>query len=195
MAISNERVLEFVRRNPVGVICGILSLGLGLGYYFRSDYIPAADAELTAKEADRARYDLNIKYAGGLGIPELKENHESLAAANKQIAARLVRTQFAVNFGYFEKICADTGAKKITLNQAAASTAAKAVPKGGFVPVGFTFVVQGTYGQILDVLHHLENGEHFCRILTASVTKGVAAGPGSDLLTLNLSVELLGLQQ
>jgi hypothetical protein len=195
MAISNEKVLEFVRRNPIGVICGIISLGLGVGYYFRADLTPAADTELAAKETDSKRYDLNIKYAGGLGSAELKENYDSLATANKQIAARLVRTQFAVNYGYFEKICADSGAKKITLNQAAASTAAKAVPKGGFVPVAFTFVVQGTYGQILDVLYRLENGEHFCRILTASVTKGVAAGPGADLLTLNLSVELLGLQQ
>ncbi len=195
MAISNEKVLEFVRRNPIGVICGIISLGLGVGYYFRADLNDSADAELTAKSADSDRYSKNIQNAGGLGSPELKENHESLGAANRQITARLVRTQFAVNYGYFEKICADTGAKKITLNQAAASNAAKAVPKGGFVPVGFTFVVQGTYGQILSVLYRLENGEHFSRVLTAAVTKGVAAGPGSDLLTLNLSLELLGLQQ
>ena len=75
------------------------------------------------------------------------------------------------------------------------SAAAKAVPKGGFVPVGFTFVAQGTYGQILALLYHLENGQHFCRVLSASVTKGANSGPGSDLLTLNLSLELLGLQQ
>ncbi len=195
MAISNEKILEFVRRNPVGVICGVISLGLGGAYYFRSDLNDAADAELTAKQADSDKYTNNIQNAGGVGSPVLKEQYDSLVALNKQITGRLVGTQIGFNYGYFEKILADTGAKKNALSQNQPSAAAKAVPKGGFVPVGFTFVAQGTYGQILALLYHLENGQHFCRVLSASVTKGANSGPGSDLLTLNLSLELLGLQQ
>jgi hypothetical protein len=195
MAISNEKLLEFVRRNPIGVACGIISLGLGIAYYFRADLNDDADAILTAKQADSDRYAQNIRYAGGPGSSELTADFEALTAANKQITARLIRTQFGVNYGFFEKICADTGAKKISLNQSAASASSKSVAKGGFVPVGFTFVVQGTYGQILDVLYRLENGEHYSRVLTASVTRGGGTGPAADLLTLNLNLELLGLQQ
>lgn len=195
MAISNEKLLEFVRRNPVGVVCGVISLGLGVTHYFRSDLGPEAEAVLEQKKTDSDRFTKNIAYAGGVGSPELKEQYDSLAALNKQITGRLVGTQIGFNYGYFEKILADTGAKKSVLSQNTAPAAAKSVPKGGFVPVGFSFVVQGTYGQILDVLYHLENGQHFCRVLNASVTKGANSGPGSDLLTLNLSLELLGLQQ
>lgn len=195
MAISNEKLLEFGRRNPIGVICGIIALGLGAAHYFRADYNDAAEIELAAKKADSDRIAQNIKNAGGPGSGELKQQYDDLAAANTKISARLIRTQFGVNFGYFEKICVDTGVKLITRNQASPSVAAKAIPKGGFVPVGFTFVVQGSYGQILDVLYHLENGQHFCRVLNASVTKGGGTGPSADLLTLNLSLELLGLQQ
>lgn len=192
MAISNEKLLEFVRRNPVGVICGVISLGLGVAHYFRSDKGPEAEAVLEQKKTDSDRIRNNITNAGG---GELKEQYDTLVALNKQITGRLVGTQIGFNYGYFEKILADTGAKKSALSQNGASAAAKSVPKGGFVPVGFTFVVQGTYGQILDVLYHLENGQHFCRVLSASVTKGGNSGPAADLLTLNLSLELLGLQQ
>lgn len=195
MAISNAKVLEFVRRNPIGVGCGVICFGLLVAYYFRSDLTDTAQTELDAKRDNSDRYSKNIVYAGGLGSLELKDQYASLVDANKQMTARLVRTQFGVNYGYFERILADTGAQKTTLSQNNPSAAAKAVPKGGFVPVGFSFVVQGTYGQMLDVLYRLENGEHFCRVLTASVTKGGGTGPGADLLTLNLSLELLGQQQ
>jgi hypothetical protein len=194
MAISNEQLLDFVRRNPIGVACGVISLALFGAYYFRSGLTDEANTTLRTKQDESDRYANNIKNSGGPGSEELKAEYDSLAAANKQIEARLIRTQFGVNYGYFEQIAADTGAKRLSpVSQAAPSAAAKAVPKGGFVPVAFTFVVQGTYAQILDVLDRLENGQHFCRVNTASIGKAAAAG--SDLLTLSLNLELLGLQQ
>jgi hypothetical protein len=194
MAITNEQLLEFVRRNPIGVACGVICLGLGATYYFRSGLTPAAEAELADKETNSFRFEKNIENAGGPGSPELKQHLETLTAANKQIEGRLVRTQYSVHYGYFEKIAADTGAKRITLSQSTVvSAAARAVPKGGFVPVSFSFVVQGTYGQILDVLHRIENGQHFARVTNASVSKGTGTAP--DILTLSLNLDLLGLQQ
>lgn len=193
MAISNQQLLDFVRRNPIGVACGVISLVLGVAYYFRSDLPEVGRTALSGKDDENKRFEANITNAGGPGSQELKEQQDTLVAANKQIESRLISTSFGVNYGYFEKITAETGAKRLSpVSQAAPTAAAKAVPKGGFVPVAFTFVVQGTYGQVLDVLYRLENGQHFCRITSASIGKGT--GAASDQVTLNLNLELLGLQ-
>ena len=71
------------------------------------------------------------------------------------------------------------------------TTAQAAVPgKTAFVPIAFSLAVQGTYAQVLDVLHRLEKGAHYCRIQTASVSR--IGGEGVDMLNLSLSLELLG---
>jgi hypothetical protein len=190
MAISNEQVIEFVKRNPIGVACGVISIGLIATYYVRSGKLAEAESILETTTTESLRHEKNLEYAGGEG---LKQDYDNLVAANKAIEGRLIRTGFGINYGYFQKIAADTGTKSVSLNQAAAGAAARAIPRGGFVPVAFNFVVQGTYGQILDVLYRLENGQHFCRVLNAGISK--QSGAGSDTLTLTLSLELLGIQQ
>ena len=71
-------------------------------------------------------------------------------------------------------------------NAAQASKPGKTI----FVPIGFTLSAQGNFGQLLDLLHRLENGAHYCRILNASTIK--VGSEGTDLLTLSLTIELLG---
>ena len=63
--------------------------------------------------------------------------------------------------------------------------------KGTFSPVGFTFVVQGDLGQLMQVLHILEGGTHYCRVLSASCS---LSGVNRNVpLTLSLNLELLAL--
>jgi hypothetical protein len=187
MSISNEQLLAFVKKNPIGVGCGVLSLLLAVGIYFRSDSLPAAQAILDQKSTEADRHAINLRYA-----VQLKEQMDAVNAAEHAIDARLVRAaQLATNTQYFYRLETETGIKLVGITQS--TTTAQALAKAGkanYVPIAFNMTAQGNFLQLLDVLHRLENGVHFCRVLNASVVK--IGGGDSDVLTLTLSLELLG---
>lgn len=186
MALSNEDVLAAIKKNPVSFGCGLLSLVFAVAVYFRSGAIPEAEAELAQKAAAAERYALNLKNA-----VQLKEQHEELVAANKAVDARIIRAgDLGSNSTYFFRLFSESGVKQVDFRQV---TTTVALPKGGktaFVPVAFSVSVQGTLPRILDFLRLLENGPHYCRVLTAQCTGNPAlrAAP----LTLTLNLEILG---
>lgn len=187
MSISNEQVLAFVKKNPIGVGCGVLSLLLGAGIYFRSDKLPAAQTVLDQKSNEADRHAINLRYA-----VQLKEQMEALDTAHRAIDARLVKAaQLATNTQYFYHLETETGIKLINIVQSTTTAQAQAKSaKANFVPIAFNLSVQGSYLQLLDLMHRLENGAHYCRVLNASLVK--IGGGDSDVLTLTLSLELLG---
>jgi hypothetical protein len=198
MAISNEQVVGAVKRNPIVTICIVISLVLAAALYFRSDLGDQAAAELEQKTREGQRMANNIKNAA-----QLDEQLAALQNDNREIADRLVHAgSLAENLQYFYKLESDTGTKLIDLRQTGitgAGKSAKAGPKPAFDPVGYNVGVQGTYAQLVDFLRRLENGRHFCRILTAGFTPAAAGTEGaagattrSDTLTLTLTLEFLG---
>jgi hypothetical protein len=187
MSISNEQVVAFLKKNPIGVGCGVLSLLMAAAIYFRSDQLPAAQAVLDQKSTEADRHAINVRYA-----VQLKEQLEALNTADRAIDARLVRAaQLATNTQYFYRLETDTGVKLLNISQTTTTAQAAKMTKTNFVPIGFNLNAQGTYLQLLDLLHRLENGAHYCRIISANTVK-VGSGGDNDLLTLGLSVELLG---
>jgi hypothetical protein len=189
--ISNEQVVAFLKKNPFGVVCGVLSLLLAAGIYFRSDELPAQHGVLEKKTAEGELYAVNLRYAD-----QLKKQLEDVQAADKAIEARLVRAaQLATNTQYFYRLEADTGVKLNNLTQIT-TTGQTQLPKTGkapasdFVPIAFAVTAQGSYAQLVDLLHRLENGAHYCRVLNASFIK--VGTESTDLLTLSLNLELLG---
>jgi hypothetical protein len=184
--MNSEALLSLVRKNPVSVVCGLVSLILVGLIYFRLDAIPAAEAELALKQAESERLATNVKYAA-----QLKEQLEALVEANKDIDTRIIReNQRGVNTQYFYKLESDTGVKLVDFRPLEARAPAKG-SKTMLMPVGFNLSVQGSYPQVLDFLRQLEGGARYSRVLTASISGSVTnrAGP----LTLSLTVELLGL--
>lgn len=185
--MSNEELVALIKKNPISVGCGALSLALIATIYFRSDQIPTAETELGQKASEAQRYALNVKNAA-----QLKEQLDALVAANKAIDGRIIRiSQLGNNTQFFYKLQSDTGVKLVDFRQ---NTTSSNAPKGGktsFVPVAFTVSVQGTLPQLLDFVRLLENGAHYCRILTATCSTNAATRNGP--LTLSLNVELLGL--
>lgn len=185
--MSNEELMALVKKNPIGVGCGVLSLLLVIGLYFRSGEIPAAEAELSQKSAEAERFALNVKNA-----VQLKEQLEALARFNKVIESRMVRvSQFGNNTQFFQELRRDTGVNLVDFRQ---TTTTANVPKGSktaFLPVVFAVSVQGSLNQILDFLRMVEGGTHYSRVLTASMSGSPANRSGPLTLTLNL--ELLGL--
>ena len=113
------------------------------------------------------------------------------APAADTIDARLVRAaQLATNTQYFYRLETDTGVKLLNIFQNTTTAQAAKVTKNNFVPIAFTLTAQGSYLQLLDLLHRLENGAHYCRIISTSMSK---LGIGdNDVLNLTLSIELLG---
>ena len=188
MSISNEQLIAFIKKNPIGVGCGVLSLALAVTIYYRADLIPAAVTELNEKGALSDRYAANLKYG-----KDLPEQFQQFTEDNKTINSRLISaSDILANQQYFYNLETVTGTK---IGQTPLTTAAQArAAKTTFVPIGFNLNVTGTYPQLLDFLGRLENGLHFSRVLNARFSKASgAAGAGNpDLLTLTLTLDLLG---
>lgn len=183
--MTNQELFAFVRKNPIGIGCGVLSLVLAGLSYWRGDDIPDVTAELDQKSTDAARYEANLKAAGSL-----QEQYDSLVAVNKAVDARIVRaSQFSKNLQYFYDLESETGVK-LTTDPRTSPPGAKKDAKATYVYVPWTLSVQGSLPQLLNFLRRLENGTHFCRVNTVSLT---GSADRNAPLTLNLSLDLLGL--
>jgi len=184
MAISNEQLFAFIRKNPIGVGCGIVSLGIVAALYFRGDKLPTAQEEVDQLTERRDRLAANVKNSA-----QLKEQLDEIQAANKTIQDRLVsaRDVFGVP-QYFQGLPEAAGTSIISQNP---TGAAKAASKGGFVNVPFSIAVQGTFPQVLDFLRRLEYGEHYTRVLYTSVNK-VPADIARESVVLTVNIEILG---
>ena len=128
--MTKDEVLALVKKNPIGVGCGVVSVLLAAGIYFRGAEMPAAEEELAQKSSEASRLAANIQNAA-----QLKEQVEALAAANKEVETRLVRaSQTLNNYQFFYKLESETGAKMTVLNQGPAG-APKGAVKSAFIPV------------------------------------------------------------
>jgi hypothetical protein len=185
--MTSAEFSSFIKKNPLSLACGVISLLLiGTGY-LRSDEIGTAEALLAEKTALAERYALNIKYSA-----QLKEQVEILAAANAEVDSRVVRaSQLGTNTQYFYKLQSDTGVNLIDFRQATGPSSTQKPAKGNFIPIAFNISIQGTFVQLMNFLRQLESGSHYCRILTATCSGNAAIR--SQPLTLSLSVEILGL--
>ncbi|MEY2881504.1 MAG: hypothetical protein RLZZ15_3884 [Verrucomicrobiota bacterium] len=182
--MSNEEFIALIKKNLFGTICGIVSLAAFGWWYYRGDDVPAAEKLLGEKQTESARYGANIASA-----KQLKEQLDALIAANKEINARLVRAgDLGKNVNVFFKIEAETATKLLDNRQIPLPTRREPL-KTAYQGIPFAVGAKGDLGQLLGFLRRIENGSHYCRVLTAIV----AASPDrTQPLTLNLSLELLG---
>jgi len=185
--MTNEALFAFIKKNPLSIGCGVLSVGLIAGIYFRGGELPVHEEEFAQKSGEEARFAANLQNA-----VQLKEQVDALVAANKEIESRLLHaSQTLTNYQYFYKLESETGTK-VTVTQGAVGPAAKNAAKEAFTPVPFSVTVQGAQGQLLDFLRRLESGAHYCRMISVSCSTGAADRSAAMTLTLNL--ELLGLR-
>ena len=184
--MTNQEVFALVKKNPIGVGCGVLSLALAAGIYFRGDEVPAATQELTLKSEEGARLAANLQNAA-----QLKEQLDTLATCDKELRSRLIHaSQTLTNYQYFYKLESDTGAKMTVITQGVVSPVLKGAPKTVFIGVPFTINLLGTMPQLVDYLRRLESGTRYCRVM--SVTCGVPVSDRGSPVTLSLNLELLG---
>jgi hypothetical protein len=183
--MTNPELIALLKKNPISVGCGLLSLALAAGIYFRGGEVPAAEEELAQKSDEGSRLAANLQNAA-----QLKEQVDTLAACEKELESRLVHaSQTLTNYQYFYKLESDTGAKMTVISQAPAGSSKNAA-KTLYAGVTFTISVQGTMTQMIDYLRRLESGARYCRVLT--ITCGVPAAERGGLVSLALTLELLG---
>jgi len=187
--MTDKELIALLKKNPIGVGCGVLAIALGAALYFRSDGLPAASAKLDQVSAEGQRLTANIKNAA-----QLHEQLAALAAADQEVEPRIVHAgELAKNLQYFYKIEAETGTKLTDLHQNAMMPAtAKGPAKTTYSGISFSVTVEGEYTALLDFLRRLENGSHYCRVLTATMSLSGNEVDRTGPLRLIITLELLG---
>jgi hypothetical protein len=187
--MSNEEVVAFLRKNVIPVVCVLVSIAIAITLYYRSDVLPDAEKVLAQKTQQGVLLAANIEDANQ--PPSLKDQHAAIVASNEAITARMVKVgQLAENLQYFYQLESATGAK-LTPVQIPVPTLDKKAPKTFFTPVEFTLSAQGDYAQLIDMLRRLEEGEHYCRVLTCNF-RPVATDMRGGPMLMTLSLQLLG---
>ena len=183
--MTSQDIVATVKKNPISFGCGAIGLVMIGLIFFRGDRIPEAEVALGQKSAEAEKIRANIQFSS-----QLKDQHEAVVAANREIESRVVRaSQLSTNTQYFYKIESETGVKILDLRQATPSTVAKPT-KGSYLPISFSVSVQGDLKQVLEFLRHVENGAHYSRVLTATCSANT--GNRSAPLVLALNLELVG---
>ena len=195
MAFTTQDFVVILKKYPLVISCGVLSVGLLAGSYIRNARAGALSALLKEKDDQGTAILNNIK--NGTNLPE---QFETLSAATKELESRLVRgAERARNQQYFYRIESDTGVKELSLQANAPSRAQPRGPKPLYTGVSYTIAVQGDYRQILNFIGRLESGSLFYRLVSGSVShqevRGAAAKEprGAATINLTLTLELLGL--
>jgi hypothetical protein len=182
--MTKDDILPFVKKNPISVGCGLLSIALAAGIYVRSGELPAATEEFDQKTAEASRLSANVQNAA-----QLKEQLDALTAAGKEVDLRLVHaSQTLPNYQLFYKLESESGVKMTS--GPTQGTPPKATGKSAFIAVPFSVTLQGTLAQLLDYLRRLESGSRYCRVLGTTLT--VPITDRNSPMTLSLNIELLG---
>lgn len=194
MALTGEDLKVLVKKQPIGVACGVICLLCGVGFYLRIDAVSNARADLEGKTVLAEKYQNNLRNAAGLA-----EHTAAMAAAGKELDTRLLRVnQLAMNQQYFYRLEAETGVKLIDVRQQNVNVAAaRTKSKTGTLGIPFNVSAQGDFRQLVAFIQKLETGTHFVRFNTVSWQPVVASAEssgssGPSTMMINLSLDLLG---
>ena len=191
MAFTSKDLVVFLKKHPVAIGCGALSLILLAGSYLRNSRVSELSDQLKQNEQEGQRILDDIRNGANL-----VEQYDALTATTKELDARLVRSsERARNQQYFYRLESDTGVKEFSLQPGAVGAYQ---PKGAqaiYTSIGYTISVQGDFRQTLDFLSRLESGQHFFRLISGTVTRdGARATPATTAaVTLTLNLAFLGL--
>jgi hypothetical protein len=197
--MTTIKLPNFIKKQPVAVVCALLCVGLALAIYSRKDALVTAQAELDDKAGQEKHLKENLDSADSLTnkADRLDEQYAAMTQAIQGIEGRFVHAdQLAVNLQYYYKLESETQTKVTDLRQTGVEALATNAGKTNFVGIGYSINVQGTYPQLLDFLRRIENGEHFSQVKSLSLSGGAGgeSNPNEPAsLSLSLNLEILGL--
>lgn len=185
--MTGADLVATLKKQPIGTACGIVCILCGVALYIRGDKIAENKQRFDEKSAEAQKIAANVR--NGANLPQQVATMQDAA---KQLDSRLVRaSQLAINQQYFYRLENETGVKlmEVRPGNIARSNAQKAT---AYSPVPFAVSIQGNFKQVFDFLQRLEKGRHFCRFASISFSKGGSGQDSTELLTVNMSLELLG---
>ncbi len=202
MSAFFQQILAFTRRNLVLVVSLVIIVLMGPTFYF----LWQRQQALTSEHAEIQRSGEEILQALA-GQARLTAEIAAVKEAVDFIERNLVNEgDLAENLGYFYQIETASRIRFSQLNQ----LSSQPQPSGNyFKSVPFTLQASGTYRQIIRLLHELETGPRLLKIDNYALRQSVAGpeaaragtgrsepplpgGDGADLVSLEITVELLG---
>jgi hypothetical protein len=194
--MSAQDLIAKLKPYPFATAAIALSLVLAVAWYFRWMGMDEQVSRHQSLDTEWRKMEANV-FKNSVNL----ETHlEKAKAASQDARNRLIQpSELARNYQYFYRLEAATGVRIVALQQqsppppsAAASGGREAAtaPPPLFSKVGYTLAVSGTFHQLLEFLHAVENGEHFYQLKTFGLQG--ASEPGSRLLTLTMNFDLLG---
>lgn len=191
MALTGHNLGAIFKKHPVAITCGMLSVLLLAGTFYRGKKVSEQTILQQQKEEEGRRILNNIRFAANL-----PEQYEDLIKQTRQLESRLVRgSDMALNLQYFYRIITESGVTRLDVRQlAGGASGQQRGPKPLYPSVAFTASVKGGYRQVLDFIGRIESGAHFYRLSSCSVLRAGSEGgtAGAAPLTLTLNLELLG---
>ncbi len=192
--LTGKDLVAIGKKQPVGVVCGLLSLLLAVTLYFRLDVVD----EQTKLRDDKQSEAKRLKGNNTKGR-DFDKDLDALVAANKEAQDRAVQTKdILLNLRYFYQIESAAGVKDIRTNRIGLvlpSSAKGTPPKTSYVPEAYTLVESGDFRQTVELLRRIETGQRFSRftsVVLASVGQSVEAeAEAGPKLNLTVNVELL----
>ena len=177
MSIDAQTIKVGFKKYPILVICGALVIALIVVLYSRADLLAAQQAELDKYTTEGKRYRANVQNA-----VQLQEQLNFLIQANDAVKNRSLTAEgLARNLQYFYRLENEVGIKYLDLRPGGRSGKAAI-----YLPLNYIVSIEGNFAQVIAFLRHLEQGEYFCRINSASASKN------GTTITLNLNLDLLG---
>ena len=180
--MTSTDLLSICRKNPIGVICGIVTLLSGAFLYYRSDVIDETKSQLDDLSMQAQTMLANVRNSAGL-----LQQTELIKQSAKQLETRLIKaTQLATNLQYFYRLESDTGIKLTDIRQNQVGRAGT----GLYVGIPYMVTFQGNFSQVLGFLQRIESGKHFSKFNSVSFNK--TAGATAGMLNVSMNIELLG---
>jgi len=185
--MTGSDLIVLLKKQPVGVACGVISVLCGVTLYLGSDSIEVAKAKAEEVQKQNQVMLTNVRNSAGLS---LAQQTAAMQQAAKQLESRLVKAnQLATNLQYFYRLESDTGVKLTDVRQNQVGRAAGA---GLYIGIPYSVTFQGSFKQVMEFLQRLEGGKHFSKYSTVSFNKAAGAETSAGLLSVSLNIELLG---
>ncbi|MEJ1973003.1 MAG: type 4a pilus biogenesis protein PilO [Lacunisphaera sp.] len=183
--MTSAELTALLKKHPVGVAGALVAIACGVMLYLKWGDLAASQAENEARSAEAAKVLANVRNSANL-----PEQVAEIQALRKELDGRLMKaSQIAVNLQYFYKLETENEVKLVDVRQGNTVR----LGKSSYVAVPFAVTVEGTYAQVVNFLGHVQNGRHFCRVITTTFTKaGGSNMPGASDMTLTMNLELLG---
>lgn len=182
--MTGNELVALLKKHPIGVTCGIISLVAGAVLFIRADTIDSTKSKLDEVTKQSEAMVSNVRNSAGL-----PQQVEAIEQATKQLESRLVKaSQLATNLQYFYRLESDTGVKLTDVRQNQVGRASG----GLFIGIPYAVTFQGTFKQMLEFLQRIESGKHFSKYSSISFNKTANTETAGGLLSVSLNIELLG---